>query len=322
MVCGLLCRFTMTNPLNAATVTPIDRSSPVLALAGTSFAVQTVNRAIHALSRSEAHVLVCGEAGTGKREWARLIHEQSSRRDGAFVVARLQGMADERAVQRSFGDPRLGGSGLLARARRGTLFLDGLQSASEPLQRTLLSLLTEDNLNGVRLISGADPSLDRLLRVDKFSRALYDHLALIQLHIPPLRERVHDIVVIANEWIAEREAPEGGRRFTLSHGALAALTSYTWPGNVPELLQVLETAVNGARRSTITAERIRAVLGRRPRRRVAPEITPLHQMECDYICAALARCGGNQSMAARRLGIGRSTLIRKLRGCDRLRDQL
>lgn len=312
----------MTNPLIAATVTPIDRSSPALALAGTSFAVQTVNRAIHALSRSDAHVLVCGEAGTGKREWARLIHEHSPRHEGAFVVARLQGLADERAVHRAFGDPRTGGGGLLARARRGTLFLDGLQAASEPLQRTLLALLVEEGLTGVRLISAADPALDRLLRVDRFSRALYDHLALIQLHIPPLRERVHDIEVIANAWLADREAPDGGRRFTLSHGALAALTSYTWPGNVPELLQVLETAVNGARRSMVTAERIRAVLGRRPRRRVAPEITPLHQMECDYIFAALARCGGNQSMAARRLGIGRSTLIRKLRICERLRDQM
>jgi len=313
----------MTNPLSAAMVTPIDRSSPVLALSGTSFAVQTVNRAIHALSRSDAHVLVCGEAGIGKREWARLIHEHSPRRDGAFVVARLQGMADERAVYRAFGDPRVAGGGsLLARARRGTLYLDGLQAASEPLQRALLALLAADGLNGIRLISGADPSLDRVLRVDKFSRALYDHLALIQLHIPPLRERVHDIGVIANEWLAEREAPDDGRRATLTHGALAALTSYTWPGNVPELLQVLETAVEGARRSTITAERIRAVLGRRPRRRLAPEITPLHQMECDYIFAALTRCGGNQSMAARRLGIGRSTLIRKLHGCERLREEM
>ena len=312
----------MTNPLSAATVTPIDRNSPTLALAGTSFAVQTVNRAIHALSRSDAHVLVCGEAGTGKREWARLIHENSPRRDGGFVIARLQQLTDERSVQRAFGDARAGGGALLARARRGTLFLDGLQTASEAVQRTLLGLLAEDGLAGVRLISGADPSLDRLLRVDKFSRALYDHLALIQLHIPPLRERVHDISVIAHEWLAERDDADGDRHLTLSNGAISALTSYTWPGNVPELLQVLETAVDGARRSTITAERIRAVLGRRPRRRVAPEITPLHQMECDYIFAALTRCGGNQSLAARRLGIGRSTLIRKLRGCERLQKQL
>src|SRR5690349_16288478 len=69
----------MTNPLNAASVTPIDRSASTYALAGSSFAVQTVNRAIHALSRSDAHVLVCGEAGTGKREWARVIHDNSPR---------------------------------------------------------------------------------------------------------------------------------------------------------------------------------------------------------------------------------------------------
>ncbi len=308
----------MTNPLTTAMITPIDRSSLTLATAGTSFAVQTVNRAIHALSRSDAHVLVCGEPGTGKREWARLIHEHSPRHDGPFVVVRLATLNDERAVRRAFGDEHGGGS-LLARARRGTLVLDGLHAASEPLQRTLLGLLTNDGLNGVRLISAADPSLDRLLRVDKFTRALYDHLALVQLHIPPLRERVHDIAVIANEWLAGHET-DGTRRFALSPGALATLTTYTWPANVPELLQVLESALAGTRRSVITAERIRAVLGRRPRRRLAPEITPLQQMECDYIFAALTRCGGNQSMAARRLGIGRSTLIRKLRTCEQLRN--
>jgi DNA-binding NtrC family response regulator len=138
-------------------------------------------------------------------------------------------------------------------------------------------------------------------------------LAIVRIALPPLRERREDIAVVADKVVGEWCEAAGAPRLGLSRLALAELTSYAWPGNSRELEQTIEAVLALSRGSEVTAERIRAVLGRRPRRYAAPDVFPLRQLERDYIAGVLSSCNWNQSLAARRLGIGRNTLMRKIK---------
>jgi DNA-binding NtrC family response regulator len=165
----------------------------------------------------------------------------------------------------------------------------------------------------VRVIASSTIELEDLVRVGRFLPDLYFHLGLIRLTIPPLRERREDIPVMADHFVRRWCEETKTRRIVLGRSALNELANYAWPGNARELQQTLESALATSRGAEISADRIRTVLGRRPRRHAAPDVFPLRQLERDYIATVLARCNWNQSLAARRLGIGRNTLMRKIK---------
>jgi two-component system response regulator HydG len=135
------------------------------------------------------------------------------------------------------------------------------------------------------------------------------------MSLPPLRERREDIAIIAPAALERWSERTGLPAKSFGEGALAQLEAYDWPANVRELLCLLSVAYEHSRGLVISADRIKAELGARPRRHLAPGIVPLRQVERDYLLSVMQRCGGNQTLAARRLGIGRSTLLRRLQAC-------
>ena len=278
---------------------------------GSSAAMRDVERALARLATADVNLLLRGEIGTGKRVLAESIHRQSQHSSGRLPVLSLAGISEARAETELFGDE--GSGGLVAQSRGGGLYLEHIETLSSRLQRRLVQALDTPGIGGdLRLIAGTTVELEELVRLGRFRADLYFHLP-VRVTIPPLRERREDVAAIATQFMKQWSERTGSPRVVLGRSALAELSNYSWPGNARELQQTLEAALRGARGADISAERIRAVLGRRPRRYAAADVFPLRQLERDYIATVLSRCNWNQSLAARRLGIGRNTLLRKIK---------
>ena len=278
---------------------------------GTSAPIREVERALGWLAAAEVNLLLQGENGTGKRVLAEAIHLQSPRGSGAFYAVSLANRTESQLESELFGN---GDGGLLGDVQGATLYLEDVAALPARLQRRVLRALRADPARRcVRIIASAPTELEEAVRLGRFLPELYSHLGLIRLTIPPLRERREDIVALT-EYFVRRFCERTGREAVrVARSALAELTGYAWPGNARELQQTLEAALALTRSGELTAERVRTVLGRRPRRHVAPDVFPLRSLERDYIATVLARCNWNQSLAARRLGIGRNTLMRKIK---------
>jgi DNA-binding NtrC family response regulator len=281
------------------------------ALVGGSAAVRALKDALPSVALSDVNLLLCGEPGTGKREWAEAIHRKSGRCDGPFVVLAASELTEARVERRLFGDD--GREGLLAE-RGATLYVDAVEALSPRLQQRLAQSLALPGAVSVRIVAGTAVALEEYIRLGRFLHALYRRVGAIQLTIAPLRDRPEDIPAIVEQWLWRASQRAGTPPVGILDGALAELRGQRWAENTRELVQVVEAARNAAGGRPITAETVRIVLARRGRRAAAHDILPLDRLEYEYIRTAVARCGGNQSLAARRLGIGRSTLIRKLRG--------
>jgi DNA-binding NtrC family response regulator len=284
-----------------------------LALLGNGPAVTALRGALTTLAQLEMNLLLRGESGTGKHACAVALHRLSNRRSHPFLAVHLDGMGEGRIYECLFG-PR-GVTSLAARARLATVYLDGVEQLSHRLQQRLSAVLAEGDAPRVRILTGTNVVLDEHVRLGRFSRGLYDRLATIQLSLPPLRERREDIAIIAPAALERWSERTGLPAKTFGDGALAQLECYDWPANVRELLCLLSVAYEHSRGLVISADRVKAELGARPRRHLAPGIVPLRQVERDYLLSVMQRCGGNQTLAARRLGIGRSTLLRRLQAC-------
>jgi DNA-binding NtrC family response regulator len=284
-----------------------------LALLGTSPAVLALRGALATLGQLDMNLLLRGESGTGKHACAVALHRLGARRNNPFLTLHLEGMSESRIYECLFG--ARGMTSLAARARQATVYLDGVETLSHRLQMRLAATLAESDASSVRIVAGSSVVLDEHVRLGRFQRGLYDRLATIQVSLPPLRERREDIDVIAPAALERWSERTGIPAKTLDPGALAQLKAYDWPANVRELLCVLSVAYEHTRGPVISAERMRSELGARPRRHLAPGIVTLRQVEHDYLLSVMQRCGGNQTLAARRLGIGRSTLLRRLQAC-------
>jgi DNA-binding NtrC family response regulator len=289
---------------------PFDAVDLNLALLGNGPAVTALRGALTTLAQLDMNLLLSGESGTGKHACAIALHRLSARRTQPFYTVHLEGMGDVRIEECLFG-PR-GMVTLASRAHMVNVYLDGIDTLSQRLQTHLATALAATSAPNVRLISGTAVALEEHVRLGRFQRVLYDRLGTLQVSLPPLRERREDISLIAPAAFERWGERTGHPIKAFGEGALTQLQGYDWPANVRELLCVLSIAYEHTRGPVISAERIRSELGARPRRHVAPGIVPLKQVERDYLIAVMQRCGGNQTLAARRLGIGRSTLLRHL----------
>jgi DNA-binding NtrC family response regulator len=281
------------------------------ALTGTSATVRGFKHALPSLARADVPLIITGEPGTGKSEWALAIHRHSERASGPFHIVPLASLPEPRIERRLFGEP--GKEGLLAKGRGATVYLAGMDTLSSRLQHRLAQWLAVEGGRAPRIIAGSCASLEAHVRLGRFSRALYQRLALIQLTITPLRERVEDIAAIAEDVLWHASAPANETPLVLRDSALGELAAHHWPENVRELVRVLSESRTMTRAGSISAELVRKVLHATPRHEPSTMVLPLDRIELDYIVAALALCEGNQTLAARRLGIGRSTLLRKLK---------
>lgn len=290
------------------------------ALVGDSAATHGIRRSIAALAPTGGHVLFTGETGSGRRIWAELLHRESPHRDRPFIYVLLGTATETQTATQLFG-PR-GVAALAAQARGVTVYLDHVDRLALDLQARLFEALRDGETPGVRVLAATTRSLESAVSLGTFSRALYDRIGLLQIGVPPLRERAADIASIARHAVGTWNERRIGSPRRLGLGAVEVLEAHSWPGNVRELVEVVHGACARTRARTLSAERLRVVLGRRPRRAAARDVVPLRHIERDYIQHVVARCDGNQSLAARYLGIGRGTLARKLRERERPADRV
>jgi transcriptional regulator with PAS, ATPase and Fis domain len=280
-------------------------------------------------------VLITGETGVGKERLARWIHGQSRRAQRALVAVNCGALPDTLLDTHLFGHVKgaftgaVGDSaGLFEAASGGTLFLDEVGEVSPAMQVKLLRVLQEREVQrvgewrarpvDVRVLTATNRSLDDEVAAGRFRDDLLYRLRVVELRVPPLRERLGELSHLAHEFLARKSGGHLGMT-GFSADAWASLLQYRWPGNVRELENVIEEAVAIADGTTVELadlpERIRSGPNAPTRPGARPASgTPLDQLQRSYILGVLRRHGGNQRLAAAELGISLSTLKRRLRG--------
>jgi len=304
---------------------------------GKSKAMGDVFDLIRRVADSPTNVLITGESGTGKELVAKAIHYNSDRRDAPFVPVNCAAIPDALLESELFGhvrgaftDAKTDKRGLFEEAQHGTLFLDEISELPLMLQAKLLRAIQEREIRRVgatrpvpvhvRLIAATNLTLAEEVKTKRFREDLYYRLNVIEIRLPPLRERKEDIPLLVEAFL--RRCCEAGKRDAkrLGEAALALLIDYHWPGNVRELENVIERAVTLARGDTILPEDLPPpIRGTRERRAIdeAVERTlPLAEVEKAYIRRILEKTGGNKFHTAQVLGIDRKTLYRKLAEID------
>jgi transcriptional regulator with PAS, ATPase and Fis domain len=303
-----------------------DAPSPVLV--GASFALAQVKRQIVAAAASPIVTLV-GETGVGKELVARSVHERSGR-TGAFAAVNCAAIADGVLHSELFGHAsgafsgaQSAHDGLVAQAARGTLFLDEISAASAAFQASLLRLMETGDYRpvgassprqaDVRFVAALQPGVGALIDEGRFRRDLWSRLARWLINVPPLRQRLEDVPLLARHFA--RQA--AGREVAISPELAVALLRYPWPGNVRELRAFIERSVAMEQpEGELRLHRWQAAeLEATARPNVAtsaPRRSPTACPERDELASLLGDCGGNVTDAARRLGVPRKTLYRWL----------
>ncbi|MDL5366816.1 sigma-54 dependent transcriptional regulator [Xanthomonas sp. NCPPB 2654] len=301
------------------------------ALLGHSAAMRTVHKRIGLAAASDLPVLISGETGTGKELVARALHHASAR-TGSFVAVNCAAIPIELMESELFGYRKGAFSGavadrpgLIREADGGTLFLDEIGDMPLPMQAKLLRFLQEGEVSplggrgaqkvDVRVVAATHRELAQLVADGRFRSDLRYRLNVVPIELPPLRERGDDIVLLAQHFL--EDGASAAR--TLSAAAQARLRAYPWPGNVRELRNAMQRCQVLVRTPTIEAHDLDEVLaGDGAGDAVAADAPALTlpdavaQLEKRMIQAALAQAQGNRAEAARRLGIHRQLLYRKL----------
>jgi two-component system response regulator HydG len=304
-------------------------------LLGDSAAMRGVRALLERIADSDASVLITGESGTGKEVVARALHRQSRRAQQPFVAVNCAAMPEALLESELFGhvrgaftDARVPRRGLFLEANGGTLLLDEIGDLPLALQPKLLRALQERAVRpvggdrevavDVRLLAATNRDLESAMDEGRFRDDLYFRINVIHVALPPLRGRGSDVLLLAQHFLADCAARAAKHVTGLSPAAAERLLAYTWPGNVRELQNCMERAVALARFEQVMVddlpEKIRAY--RTSHILVAAddpsELAPLEEVERRYILRVLDAVGGNKTLAAQTLGIGRKTLYRKL----------
>ncbi len=294
-------------------------------IAGWSPRMQQVIRYARAIARCDGPVLLVGEAGTGKGLFAQAIHNASHYADGPFVAVDCASIPRELIAYELFGREKDSGviqPGKFELAHGGTIFLQNIESLPLNFQAALLGVMDLKQiirLGGttpipikVRIIAASNVDLREEVRQKRFREDLFYRLRSLTLTIPPLRERGKDIILLATQ-IVDRQARRLGKQIIITPRALAALESYRWPGNVRELEDVLEWAVQMVDGTELDIVHLPEEV-RRAARGSSDEVVPtLLEIERQAILRAGLACQGNMTEMAKTLGIGRTTLWRKMR---------
>ncbi|HEX9877519.1 MAG TPA: sigma-54 dependent transcriptional regulator [Gammaproteobacteria bacterium] len=294
------------------------------ALIGGSQAIADVRSMIVKVARSQAPVHISGESGTGKELVARMIHEAGPRRDGPFVPINCGAIPTELMESELFGH-RKGSftgavgdkTGLVQSAEGGTLFLDEVADLPLHMQVKLLRVIQEKNVRpvgsateipvDVRILSATHRELGELVGRGEFREDLYYRINVIELHVPPLRDRGRDMLLLAGEFLTRLSVELGVPEPKLTPAAEKALLAYRFPGNVRELENILERAMTLASGLTIDVGDIQLRTDAQDAHagldEDAPLETQLEDIERDAIVKALEQTRYNKTAAAKLLGI-------------------
>jgi DNA-binding NtrC family response regulator len=293
-----------------------------------SAAMRDLLRRVARFAPSDAPVVILGETGTGKEVVARTLHRNGLRSAAPFVAVNVAALPAELLESELFGHGKgaftgaaTARQGLFEEADGGTLFLDEIGEMPLPLQAKMLRALQDGEIRrvgenrafavDVRIVCATHRDLAERVRLGTFREDLYFRLKVLSVTVPPLRERVADILPLARQFLAaERHAPPG---FTTS--AEERLLAHHWPGNVRELENVVRhgAALAGAARP-IDGDDLPDDVAAPRHAPVSGPLRPLAEIERDHVLRVLDACGGSQTDAARILGIARNTLWRKLKG--------
>ena len=310
-----------------------ERSARLDELFGESLAMEELRSLMERVSDSEVTVVVTGESGTGKELVARTLHRTSARRDGPFVAVNCAALPESLLESELFGhvrgaftDARTARAGLFVQASAGTLLLDEIGEMPLEMQAKLLRALQDRMVRPLgsdrevpfdaRIVAATNRDLEAAVEDGLFREDLYFRLAVLELEVPPLRDRGNDVLELARRFLA-KEAAQSAKGVTgLSPEVAQRLLSYTWPGNVRELQNCIQRAVALARFESLVVgdlpERIRAYRTPSPRGGEQVEMIPLEEVERRHVMGVLAEVEGQRKKAARILGVDRKTLYRKL----------
>lgn len=316
---------------------PAPRQGEDLPLVGRTPVMQALYRLVARVMNADLPVLITGESGTGKSLVARAIHDFSDRRTMPFVTA-LAG--DLHSVD--------GPSALLARARGGTIVFDEIGDFDLEAQGRIVRLLDALPTNAPRIVATSQRDQSERIEAGALRSDLYYRLSGVTLSVPPLRDRVDDIPLLASHFLTRAER-DGGPARRLSADAVDLIRSYRWPGNVRQLENILRRLVVTAQEAEISKTEIETALGATPAERLQigveeegdrlsasiarhlrryfdlhnDSLPPsglydriLHEMEAPLIEIALEATGGNQAKCADLLGINRNTLRKKITDLD------
>jgi two-component system response regulator PilR (NtrC family) len=313
---------------NARLRTELRSHSRSRSLIGTSAAMSKVYELVAQVAATKTNVLVSGESGTGKELVARGIHEQSERREGAFVAVNCGAIPENLLESELFGHVKgaftgavAAKPGLFEAADGGTLFLDEIGELPQPLQVKLLRVIQDkrvrrvggnnDHPVDVRLVAATNRDLREETRRGAFREDLYYRLNVIQIALPPLRERKDDIPLLVQHFVEKFSRELGKEEQTVSEAAMEKILAYGFPGNVRELENTVERAVALSRGESIDVDVLPPALldpaGSDEPERLPPEGANLDELVNDYerslLREALGRTGGVKKRAAALLGI-------------------
>jgi DNA-binding NtrC family response regulator len=300
-------------------------------LIGVSMKMQRVYKMIEKVSQHEYPVLVLGESGTGKELVARSIHFLGPRKDRPFAPVDCSALVPTLIESELFGYVKgaftgamQAKQGLLEAAQGGTLFLDEIGDMPVDLQAKLLRALQEREVKpvgsterrhiNVRIIAATNRDLENAIRTGTFRQDLYFRLNVVQIKLPPLRDRKSDIPILVTAFLEKFSDPQGPVR-TIAEDAMRRLIAYDWPGNVRELENAIERAVALGSGPILHVGDLPSNL-QYPTTERTPEkdeILPLEELERRAILRTLRETGGDKLSTARMLGIGKTTLYRKLK---------
>ena len=311
-----------------------DARHQFVGIVGTTREMQRVFELISRIAQTDITVLIQGESGTGKELVAKAIHRLSKRASKPFVVVNCGAIPENLLESELFGHVKGAFTGavtqkhgLFEEANHGTIFLDEIGELPPQLQVKLLRFLQEGEIKrvgsnetirvDVRVLAATNKDLPKLVEAQQFRSDLYYRLNVIQIQLPPLRERKDDIPILATHFMRKYSSKLQKRVEELTPEALQALKAYSWPGNVRELENAIEHAVALTVNRTIGLNDLPEVLRRNHLHDYGDEgggkRMTLKELEKHYIFETLQSCNWNYEIAARQLGIGRTTLWRKIK---------
>jgi DNA-binding NtrC family response regulator len=292
------------------------------------------------VAKVDSTVLITGESGSGKERVGRLVHEESTRAAGPFIAVNCGAITETLLESELFGHARgafTGATqdrpGLFEAANGGTLLLDEVGEVSPGMQVKLLRVLQEREIRrvgenrsrpvDVRVVAATNRDLAHGVAGGAFRQDLYYRLKVVELHVPPLRERRDDVLPLARVLLADAALRMKRKIAGLAPAAADQLLRYEWPGNVRELENAMERAVALARGTRVDLEDLPEEVRQAFPTPVATsgKVRPLDEVEKEYILAALELNGGNQTHTAEQLRIGSATLYRRLKSYGMIGDQ-
>jgi len=299
---------------------------------GTSGAMQKVFEQVRLVASARSTVLLQGESGTGKELIAGAIHYNSPRKNMPLIKVNCGAISETLLESELFGHEK--GSfthaftrkaGRFEMANGGTIFLDEISETSAEFQVKLLRVLQEgefERVGGaetlrvdVRVIAATNSNLEALVKEGKFREDLFFRLNVIQITLPPLRDRAEDILLLVHYFVRQVCEENGREIMDVLPRAMAILQSYSWPGNVRELRNVIESIIVMSRSKEIAPKDIPQRIRQESNAGQTITLRPgssLKDAERELIRLTLVSCGGNRAEGARILGIGRKTLYRKI----------